>query len=156
MLGLWCAIRPVMVLRVSTLPRTRMSSPHSLIQALRSPVLFCSRKYLLNIWASGISILERTSSLTMTLPLSVSLSGSQPRCIRRSAICFRLAILNGISLVFVFNSTIVGSNSSSALRSNSCCSSSSLASSSCAFIRSKAKPLFCCLSTMIRTSRSRS
>ena len=149
-------MRPVIVLSVNTLPRTRMSSPHSLIHALRSPVLFCRRKYLLNICASGILILDRTSSLTMTLPLSVNLVGSQPRSIKRSAICLRLAILKGIFLVFVFSSTIVGSNSSSACRSSSCCSSSSLASNNCAFIRSKAKPFFCCLSSMIRISRSRS
>ena len=144
MLGELCAIRPVIVRSVITLPLTFSSSSDACIQDLSKPVRFCKRKYLLNILASGMSIVSSISSETMTLPLSVFFVGFQPRSIRRSAICLRLAMLKGIYLVLVLSSTLVGSNISCALSSRSRCSSSSTHKKDIALRISKAKPFFSC------------
>ena len=148
-------MRPVTVRRVSTLPCTRSLSSHSCTQDLRSPVLFCRRKYLLNISASGIFlILDRTSSLTIIFSLSVNFVGFHPNSIRRSAICLRLAMLKGISLIFVFNCSFLGGKVVSAHSSSSDISSSSFAKSSWPFIILNANPFCCCLSTITLMSLS--
>ena len=146
-----CAIRPVIVFNVITLPCTLLSSSHNSIHDLICDTLFCSSKYLENILASFISILFNTSSFTITLPLSVLSLGFHPFSIRRSAICFLLPILKGIYLTLVLSCTSAGGNISVASLDKLLASSSKDALSVVAFLKSKVNPFSSCLSIITLT-----
>ena len=153
-------MRPVTVRSVITLPCTLLLSSHASIQDSTITALFCSKKYLANLSAVtfklGSLIVFNTASLIIILFLSVNCFGFQPLFINLSAICCLEPILKGISFVFVFISTIVGSNSSKDHCSKSYISSFNFANNSCAFFISKAKPFFSCWSSFNLISCSKS
>ena len=152
MLGLLCAILPVTVRNVITLPCTLPSlSLHDSIQDLICAILFCNNKYLANFFASSRSMLFKTSSLTITLPLSVCFLGFQPSSCNLSDICCREPILKGMYFVFVFKSFLVGSKCVLPHVSKALASSFNVLYKDIALRTSNAKPFFSCWSMITLT-----
>jgi len=91
MFGELCAMRPVIVRSVITLPCTLLLSSHASIQDSTITALFCNKKYFANLSAvsfnSGSLIVFKTASLIIIFSLSVNCLGFQPLFINLSAIC---------------------------------------------------------------------